>query len=557
MSHSEDIIDVDIELLTACSNSKVSSKEIQKFISLGADVNCETKNGSTPLIIAVKSGACLDVIKTLVEAGADINAETKDYFGFLVRCVMEKKNYAAKIKDPDNIPKSVLNSIVNEAQKLFLSDERDDYGEDSIVAGSSLLYAAKFNQNVEIIDYLLHNGADISACDEEDRSALIIAAQCNPNPSIIKSLFDNGMPKDELDVALYVACRDNPSLEVVDYLISAGANLELSIDEDGGIFTGPENQTLLNAATHNPNPDMIEKIYKLLNKKGLVSKRDITLVLCDLIDSFEYTANSVKKLVDLGADVNAKIDGEPIIECIVRHTSARKEEREQDLEILRLFVDKGAVISSRMISWEKGLEEVLTPASDDKVKAFVHLIQNSSNAKQVEELLKKGIDPNYVEVVHKLPKEVLKHAIRPIKLEKTEKIIPLMEASTYNTNPEIFAVLVKYGADPNYATKTGRTVLMNAAANNSNPKVIEKLIELGADVNANTYNSTALIYAINRKLYPNSKFDKKAKHELITVLLDAGADVNMADTFGDTPLKHAKKNSDKDIAKLLISYGAK
>lgn len=50
MSHSEDIIDVDIELLTACSNSKVSSKEIQKFISLGADVNCETKNGSTPLL---------------------------------------------------------------------------------------------------------------------------------------------------------------------------------------------------------------------------------------------------------------------------------------------------------------------------------------------------------------------------------------------------------------------------------------------------------------------------------------------------------------------------
>ena len=557
MSHSEDIIDVDIELLTACSNSKVSSKEIQKFISLGADVNCETKNGSTPLIIAVKSGACLDVIKTLVEAGADINAETKDYFGFLVRCVMEKKNYAAKIKDPDNIPKSVLNSIVNEAQKLFLSDERDDYGEDSIVAGSALLYAAKFNPNVEIIDYLLHNGADISVCDEEDRSALIIAAQCNPNPLIIKSLFDNGMPKDELDVALYVACRDNPSLEVVDYLISAGANLGVSINEDGGIFAGPENQTLLNAATHNPNPDMIEKIYKLLNKKGLVDKQDITLVLCDLIDSFEYTANSVKKLVDLGADVNAKIDGEPIIECIVRNTSARKEERDQDLEILRLFVDKGAVISSRMISWEKGLEEVLTPASDDKVKAFVHLIQNSGNAKQVEELLKKGIDPNSVEVVHKLPKEVLKHAIRPIKLEKTEKIIPLMEASTYNTNPEIFAVLVKYGADPNYATKTGRTVLMNAVANNSNPKVIEKLIELGADVNADTYTSTALIYAINRKLYPNSKFDKKAKLELITVLLDAGADVNMADTSGYTPLKHAKKNSDKDIAKLLISYGAK
>ena len=43
MSHSENIVDIDLELLTACSNSKISSKEIQKFISLGADVNCETK----------------------------------------------------------------------------------------------------------------------------------------------------------------------------------------------------------------------------------------------------------------------------------------------------------------------------------------------------------------------------------------------------------------------------------------------------------------------------------------------------------------------------------
>jgi len=98
MSHSENIVDIDLELLTACSNSKISSKEIQKFISLGADVNCETKNGSTPLIIAVKSGACLDAIKTLVESGADINAETKDYFGFLVRCVMKKKELCSKNK---------------------------------------------------------------------------------------------------------------------------------------------------------------------------------------------------------------------------------------------------------------------------------------------------------------------------------------------------------------------------------------------------------------------------------------------------------------------------
>ena len=88
MSHSEASIDINEQLFTLCTNPKVSSAEISKLISLGADVNWETKNGTTPLIAAVQYGTNLDVIKTLVEAGADINAETKDFFGFLVRCAM-------------------------------------------------------------------------------------------------------------------------------------------------------------------------------------------------------------------------------------------------------------------------------------------------------------------------------------------------------------------------------------------------------------------------------------------------------------------------------------
>lgn len=166
--------------------------------------------------------------------------------------------------------------------------------------------------------------------------------------------------------------------------------------------------------------------------------------------------------------------------------------------------------------------------------------------------------------------------------------------------------------------KKGRTALMIAAYNHDN-KIVELLIAAGADVNAqdnlqnspflyagaegnivllkmglenganfsvyNRYGGTALIPAAEKghlevvKIltkvpnYPIDHINKlgwtalleaiilSEKSEIQTgivqTLIDAGADVNIADNDNVTPLQHAKNKGLEDIVHILEKFGAK
>ena len=71
---------------------------------------------------------------------------------------------------------------------------------------------------------------------------------------------------------------------------------------------------------------------------------------------------------------------------------------------------------------------------------------------------------------------------------------------------------------------------------NQNPDVITTLINAGADVNArNKYGSTPLMYASGANQNP----------DVITTLINAGADVNARDKDGWTPLMYVSRVQSK------------
>lgn len=532
MLFSKKYVDIDEQLFNACMDPTTSKKEIKKLISLGADVNAHKKNGTTPLIVAARYANDVNIISTLLNNGADVNTKTKSYQEFLLRCAMEKEHIFNKIKDADDISEEVEELIEEEFVRLLNTKDREKYAEgDCLVDASALLYAARFNKNSDILKCLLDNGADITDCDETGENALLLAAQFNPNPIVIKTLLDYGMSKSDLDVALYAACRDNPSLEVVDYLISVGADLHIKVDEEGPVFAGSANQTILDAASHNPNPEIFVKISQLFTKKGGKNTENPTKLLIDLIESFDYHPGTIKALIDMGADVNAKVGRGSILETILKQTLARPEEKEEDKEIVQILVDNGSIVTSDILNWivgEKDFLDILIPACTDIEKTFIYLLQTTKYSEHIEFLINKGVNLNSADIM----------------------------VAAHNPNPNIISTLVKYGANPNYITKKGVTVLMSAVTNNSNTKVIETLINLGADVNADSDYSTALIYAVNRRLYPNSKFTKTSKLEVIKMLLDAGANVNAVDKYGNSAVVYAVKIENIDIINLLLSYGA-
>jgi ankyrin repeat protein len=148
---------------------------------------------------------------------------------------------------------------------------------------------------------------------------------------------------------------------------------------------------------------------------------------------------------------------------------------------------------------------------------------------------------------------------------------PLFSACAVG-NLEMFNLFLEAGYDANERSPEGLTPLMQAAQALS-PEIVRVLIERGADVNAcNQDGWTALFNAVfapsvkfsqikyqgGSKLMwaeaaPNPNENPRAK-EVVTLLLDNGADVNHRNKDGRTSLTYA---GSPEMAEVLVQAGAK
>lgn len=148
---------------------------------------------------------------------------------------------------------------------------------------------------------------------------------------------------------------------------------------------------------------------------------------------------------------------------------------------------------------------------------------------------------------------------RPI--AATESDLALMKAARKG-HTEVVKTLLENGANINAQDEDGETALI-VAAQNGHTETVKILLENGADVNiiatyASYYRnlSTADLRA---KDYDGNTALAKAAHrgavEIVKMLLDAGAKVNIKDEFG-TPLTQAAENDHIEIVKILLENGA-
>jgi ankyrin repeat protein len=114
-------------------------------------------------------------------------------------------------------------------------------------------------------------------------------------------------------------------------------------------------------------------------------------------------------------------------------------------------------------------------------------------------------------------------------------------AAFYGNVPAL-QVLLTAGSDPNAKAKGGMTPLMDAViGGGGHPDAVAQLIKAGVAVNAQSdLGETALFCAVP---YANS--------EIVRMLLAAGADPNIADQYGRTPLKMATFGNHSEIGQIL------
>ena len=159
-------------------------------------------------------------------------------------------------------------------------------------------------------------------------------------------------------------------------------------------------------------------------------------------------------------------------------------------------------------------------------------------------------DEEFLKLCENAGADAISHAIENRKANVNAKdfynVTALMTASAHNSDPDVTALLIAAGADPEARDKDGMTALMHSAKFNQNPEIIIALTEGGANVNARDRN----------RITPLMHASRTNNSGVVKALIDSGAE-ELADKRGWTALFWAARyTSDPKVIDVLLDSGA-
>lgn len=192
--------------------------------------------------------------------------------------------------------------------------------------------------------------------------------------------------------------------------------------------------------------------------------------------------------------------------------------------------------------------------------------QKQSPEEAVQQLSAMGIDFNHYEMslfeavesnnVHVVT--MLMAAGTNVNAQNEDEMTPLMVAAL--GREEMVLLLLDNGADVNFTNRYKIAPLLVAALYGS-PSIVNMLLNAGASVNASAKGMTALHAAVSdvsNTSYRGAKptEDPKIRAQVVKLLIQWGADIDVASDEGKTPLHSAAESGNTEAIRLLIKSGA-
>ena len=220
------------------------------------DINTTLPNGMTPFLWAAAAGSP-QLAERMIKAGANLRQVLPEDSG-IIGC--DALMLAAACNPDPGMVKLLLahgidvnskNSLTGNALitacllntapgvAMSLINAGADVNECSGVSGTAFQYAARHAGATPLLNALKEKGADIFACDDGGNTALHEAARSNTDSAVLRYLLDLGLqvntPMDEEaeeSTPLMLAAEHNPSPEIIKMLLDAGADANQK-DMDG------------------------------------------------------------------------------------------------------------------------------------------------------------------------------------------------------------------------------------------------------------------------------------------------------------------------------------
>ena len=558
---------------------------VSLLINKGADVNFKVKEDYTPIYHAVFENN-LDIVKLLVENGAKFDEK-------VLVDKMTALHYAAQLENRDIVEFFIHNGVDNSSfyMTAYMGDmsrikELVENGTDidkKDEAGWTPLYWAVSGGQGEIAKFLIDNGADIDADDGNGQSLLHQAARSG-SPQLVELLISKGGDVNAKIQSgnqggytpLHNAALSN-NVEVAELLISKGADVNA---ESNNPIT--RHTPLHVAATHGA-----EMVELLIDKGANINASSGRYGRTPLHQAITAGKNDiVELLIDKGADINAKVrmrtPGMTPLHLAIENG---------DKDLTELLISKGADINAKM---------------NDGCTA----IYNATKAGRkdiVELLISKGADINISNNLGLTPLYIAEHKgytrIAELLIENDAKAIsPSLRGAITIGDLERVKVLISQSADVN-SQKILANRFLHLACENGYKEIVELLIDKGADINAeNNIGQTPLDRAelfnkaetakllinhgakrglfssvssgdteeVKRRISQGAEVNairigqsllhiacQSGNKKIVELLINSGADVNVSNRRGLTPLDIAERDGQTEIIELLRVQGAK
>ena len=383
--------------------------------------------------------------------------------------------------------------------------------------------------NLDILSFLLENGADINAAIRTGGLTPLMLAVQKYHSNAVNYLLEQGADVNLQDMAGYTALHTAAACgnyNALRSLIYYGADVNAR---------NRFNRTPLMLACQVVNKEAINNFINEHDHKKVYVRRS----LCHFIRSNRNSFDAVTFLIDQGADVNLQDNN--------GHSALHH-------AVADCFYDKFSfewliVREAHVTSDDYCPCNLVTSCQDDNVNVVDCLVQNEANIVDLQDedgetALFFAVRSNWTSFGI-LSSLVTKGA--NLNTSRNDKRTPLMEASSKNDEKQV-TWLIEHGADVNLQDEDGDTALHFACRSHASLEILSCLIENGASINACT----------NCKVTPLMMAVENCHKDVVSFLIEHEANVDLQDEDGDTAL-HFACNSDHaslEILSCLIENGA-
>ncbi|XP_023373951.1 ankyrin-2 isoform X40 [Otolemur garnettii] len=405
--------------------------------------------------------------------------------------------------------------------------------------------------HIDVVKYLLENGANQSTATEDGFTPLAVALQQGHNQAVAILLENDTKGKVRLP-ALHIAARKDDT---------KSAALLLQNDHNADVQS-KSGFTPLHIAAHYGN---VNVATLLLNRGAAVDFTARNGITPLHVASKRGNTNMVKLLLDRGGQIDAKTrDGLTPLHCAARSGHD---------QVVELLLERGAPLLART---KNGLSPLHMAAQGDHVECVKHLLQHKAPVDDVtldyltalhvaahcghyrvtKLLLDKRANPNARALNGFTPLHIAckKNRIKVMELlvkygasiqAITESGLTPIHVAAFMGHLNIVLLLLQNGASPDVTNIRGETAL-HMAARAGQVEVVRCLLRNGALVDARAREEQTPLHIASRL----------GKTEIVQLLLQHMAHPDAATTNGYTPLHISAREGQVDVASVLLEAGA-